>query len=370
MTEPCAPPVPPIRTQSFTGTGLAILRLTSPRSQATFTHLRSTFPLKLLHPRGSSHQATDYLRGRHAAGTGAEAGAIAALYVAGYGGGLVSGDNVRLDLDVGSGCTLLALTQGSTKVFKVRVPTRPSSHPHASPHLAAPSPPPICRQSFRYLIRPHSTLLLLPDPVTPYASSRYVQVQRFDLLCPHSSSLVALDWLTPGRTARGEQWVFGLYRSRNEVRVKGEVVLRDVVELSREQGEEEEEEEAEEEERGLAKRMAPYSVYATLILMGPAVKQSVAGLRREWARARQRGTPSGGGGGSSPPQVLWSLSPLHETSGSQEEGTPPQPPVVVRIAGHDTDSVRAWMRARLGAELGGERIGWDLWRTAMGSNEG
>lgn len=326
-----SPPTLP-RTQCYKGSGLAIVRSQGqePRCQATFTHLRFSFPLKLICPRTSSHQATEYLRQNDASFSSA----VAALYIVGYGGGLVSGDDVSIDIDVGSHCTLLILTQGSTKVFKVR---------GGGPH------PPTCRQMMRFLIRPSSTLLLLPDPVTCYAQSRYTQTQRFDVTCRRTSSLVVLDWITPGRQARGEKWDFKSYRSRNEVRVQGAVLLKDVVDL--------------EEERGatLSQRMAPYGVYASLFLVGPATRGTVAALRREWTTQRQRGTPSSA---ATPPDILWGLSVLREGVEAEES-----PAIVVRIAGHDTDAVRAWLRDRLGDEIGGQRVGWDLWRTAMGAKD-
>ncbi|MCO5573076.1 hypothetical protein L7F22_026841 [Adiantum nelumboides] len=190
---------------SFKGHGLAVLRAgaaapgASPTSCA-FTHLTATFPLKLLSPSTSSRNAL--ARSLRVAGAGAdhrkeddgEEGqrqqkkAIAALYVVGYGGGLVSGDTVSLDIDVGSHCTLLLLTQGSTKVFKQRFSRGRIDGGGGT------------SQTFRLLVRRWATLIVLPDPVTCFKRAVYDQTQRFDLRCAATSSLVLLDWFTPGRT--------------------------------------------------------------------------------------------------------------------------------------------------------------------------
>lgn len=39
------------------------------------------------------------------------------LYIITFGGGLVEGDNVAVDIKVGENCTVVATTQASTKVY-------------------------------------------------------------------------------------------------------------------------------------------------------------------------------------------------------------------------------------------------------------
>ena len=59
------------------------------------------------------------------------------LYVITFGGGLVEGDNVSLDVKVGEHCTVVVTTQASTKVskvvilpltLKIQLSVLPSSH--------------------------------------------------------------------------------------------------------------------------------------------------------------------------------------------------------------------------------------------------
>ena len=413
--------------ENFTGEGLAVLRRDS-SGMGVFTHLSFTFPLKLICPHVSSRNATRSLVRRQDgpvssstapsqgtstlgavtgtktnasngstttksdgasttpndrnSGGGAEARgrAVSALYLVGYGGGLVSGDTVSLDVDVGSDCTLLILTQGSTKVFKTRT-TNPTVGVSTSTFSTATAS---CtasgvetRQGFRFLIRPRATLVLLPDPVTCFASARYDQVQRFDLR--PGASCVVLDWLTPGRTAvstgpltenrldhldshaahhaakplhdysvaqrEPELWAFTSYRSRNEVRLDGEVVVRDVVLLSQSSvrwidpltGWSFSE---------LARRNHPYGCYATVVLAGCEVEAVIERLSGEFERIQQR--PA-----SAVQEVLWSLSRV-------ERGA-----CVVRVAARDAAAVKAWLWTHLS---GLERVvGCDLYRQALGA---
>lgn len=66
------------------------------RGRAWFESLQFSYPLKLITP------ARQYKTGVHA------------VYVLSYGGGLVAGDRVKLDVTVQGGSTLVMLTQGRT----------------------------------------------------------------------------------------------------------------------------------------------------------------------------------------------------------------------------------------------------------------
>ena len=397
---------------SFNGEGLAVLRRA--QQAAVFTHLSFTFPLKLICPSTSSRNATLDLNTRDAAVAGetetndaSAAKAVSALYIVGYGGGLVSGDSVDLDVDVGSGCTLVVLTQGSTKVFKTRstnptrgVSTASFSAPRARADAEAASDQAttvgegMTRQGFRFLVRKNSTLVLLPDPVTCFASARYDQTQRFDLRCRTSSSAIVLDWITPGRTAvppaplnprtklnhldantavsstlttsgngamlkdystpqrHPERWAFHLYRSRNELRIASNVIARDVLLLAQQPRDTFVDPATGLEFTELARRNHPYGCYATLLLAGPDAAAIVTALRDEFEAIQQRPTTA-----LAPEDVLWSLSRLEEASA---DGA-----CVVRIAAVDAQSVRRWLHKRLSSLEA--VIGRDLYRQALAS---
>lgn len=60
-----------------------------------------------------------------------------------------------------------------------------------------------------------AALWLGPDPVQPFAGSRYAQTQIFEVEPGGSVGLV--DWVTEGRSARGERWAMDGWRGKNEI---------------------------------------------------------------------------------------------------------------------------------------------------------
>lgn len=76
-------------------------------------------------------------------------------------------------------------------------------------------------------LAPGSLFALLPDPVTPFARSQYVQKQTFHL--EKDASLVLVDWMTSGRRQRDEVWGFSAFDTANRVYQDGKPVLLDKV---------------------------------------------------------------------------------------------------------------------------------------------
>ncbi|KAG9128452.1 hypothetical protein FRC07_011209 [Ceratobasidium sp. 392] len=285
------------------GTGKAHIHVFG--TQPHFNELSYTYPLKLLSPSLPCHREIP----------------SAIAYVLSYGGGLVSGDRIDLSVEVEQGAGLVFLTQGSTKVFKSRTPadkhrfsaiSPAEQHNTTSQHLTA-------------TLSPSSLFLLLPDPVTCFESASYTQIQTLRLA--PSSSLVLLDWFTSGRMARGEEWAFERYYSRNEVFVGDKRVARDVMLL----------EQTPANQTGahglptrkLGDRLAPYACYATLILIGPLIQPLITSFQSAYNLISQRQR-------SEPENLIWSYSPL--TDGGA---------CVVRVAGKETELVKDWLKARL-----------------------
>jgi urease accessory protein len=141
------------------------------------------------------------------------------VFLLSYGGGLVAGDAVNLFITVHDAARLSVVTQGHTKIFK-----------SAFPDI-------VTRQTLQVHVHNQAALCLLPDPVQPFESSVYAQTQIFNL-APRAS-LCFLDWVTQGRSARGEDWSFIRWTGRNEVwlqsdnkSVKDRLLVRDTVILS------------------------------------------------------------------------------------------------------------------------------------------
>lgn len=162
-----------------------------------------------------------------------------------YGGGIVAGDTIDLSVSLAANTRLVLLTQGSTKVFKT------------------PDPALVSRQHMVVSLAPGAALVYLPDPVQPFAQTAFSQSQIYNI-GNAQSSLCACDWVTGGRSARGENWDIHEYRSRNEVWSSDEagkrrLLLRDNLILDGHGR----------TDMHLSERMDGYSVFGTLIIHGP-----------------------------------------------------------------------------------------------------
>lgn len=164
--------------------GRGILELASVGGRTVVTRARAGNPLKLLLPRPRERAAW--------------------VYTSSFGGGLVAGDEVALDVKVGPGASCVLGTQSATRVYRC-----PGNK--------------FCRQELRATVAADGFLVLAPDPVVCFAEAAYEQVQRFDI--EPGGSLVVLDWLSSGRRLRGERWAFRRYSSRLDVHIGGEHVL-------------------------------------------------------------------------------------------------------------------------------------------------
>jgi urease accessory protein len=123
-----------------------------------------------------------------------------------YGGGLVAGDEISVDVELGDGARCYLSTQASTKIYR-------------NPGLLP------CGQTLKATLGKESVLVLGPDPVQAFGGSLYRQWQEFHL--QKESGLVVVDWLSSGRVARGERWAFSRYESRNEIFVDGKRIAMD-----------------------------------------------------------------------------------------------------------------------------------------------
>ncbi|CAH0053369.1 unnamed protein product [Clonostachys solani] len=185
---------------SRAGDGRLVVKL-SPAGASSLEAMTYQYPLKLISPSPSADQKS------------------VLVFILSYGGGLVGGDSVNLSIDVHEKSKLSLVTQGHTKVFK------------------SPSPDIVTSQTLQVRVDDDASLCLLPDPVQPFESSVYVQTQIFKL-APRAS-VCFLDWVTQGRSARGEDWSFIRWTGRNEIWQRGDeaigkdrLLVRDTVVLS------------------------------------------------------------------------------------------------------------------------------------------
>ncbi len=179
---------------------------------STVTRAYAESPLKWLMPGNGGHAAW--------------------VFAASYGGGLVGGDHLSLEMDVAAGAAALLSTQASTKIYR--------SATGASTRLAA-------------RVGERALLVSLPDPVVCFAGSDYRQTQTFEV--DSSGGLVAVDWMASGRRGSGERWAFDGYASTTCVRIDGRLALHDAVRLDRADGD-------------LAARAGRFDVLAVAVIAG------------------------------------------------------------------------------------------------------
>lgn len=120
------------------------------------------------------------------------------VYVSNYGGGLLGGDTVSMQVECLPGSRLFLGTQASTKIYR-SADGRPSV------------------QETVGMLHAGALAVVGPDPVVPFAGSRYRQIQSWQL--HPEADLVLLDWMQSGREARGE--VFAFHGYENELRILG-----------------------------------------------------------------------------------------------------------------------------------------------------
>ncbi|OTA94623.1 hypothetical protein M434DRAFT_394556 [Hypoxylon sp. CO27-5] len=220
------------KSSSLAGEGRIVVKL-SPNDISTLESMTYQYPLKLISPAILSEQSS------------------VLVFLLSYGGGLVGGDQINLSIEVRPKARLSIVTQGHTKIFR-----------SARPDI-------ITRQNLKVEIKDEGALCLLPDPVQPFESSIYEQIQIFKLTS--NASLYLLDWVTQGRTARGENWSLGRWVGRNEVwsvsddtASKDRLLVRDTVILdgaNRPTG-----------SPSLRESMYGNAIAGTLILRGPMTK--------------------------------------------------------------------------------------------------
>lgn len=225
---------------------------------------------------------------------------------------------------------------GSTKVFK----TRPGRYLTDTAQPDDATKRSSTRQLMDIVVRPASSLFLLPSPVTCFSEASYSQRQTFRLGA--TSNLLLLDWFTSGRMshAGGEEWQFARYRSRNEVWIEDRLVAKDVLLL-------EDETAAAGADKSYVARVAPYSCYATILLFGPAMAPILAHLQAAFANITQYNQ-------SRPYSMLWSFSELEKGRGG-----------IARCTGDSTEAVKDWIVQVLTDGGIESMIGEDLWKCAF-----
>ncbi|KAI1914485.1 hypothetical protein LOZ53_001617 [Ophidiomyces ophidiicola] len=350
LNSPFSTAIPP-------GHGKVVLSVLPPGIPSLST-LSYKYPLKLISRVSTCNSETSTVSPLH-------------LYVLSYGGGLLPGDHINVCIELKPHSKLVVTTpQGSTKIFKTgpRL-SQKGSPPGVADNLKSDR----SQQIVNVDLCPESSLCYLPDPAVPFKNSKYEQIQLFTFLegeycgsqepieneLPNRKSrrpsLCILDWVTEGRSARGEKWSFDLWHSRNEVWVKDcktgrkRLLLRDNLTLSNEAGPSDPG--AESRAHPLAMppsiiaRTAPHTVLGTLILYGPLFDSLSAFFMNAFSSEPRIGARNWSSNKSSveqsaqkPPIITWTAAQVR--SGF----------VLVKFGAPDFESAKRWLGGMLREE--------------------
>lgn len=222
--------IPSPTAESADGSGRLSVNLVRGRSVASEVHSRN--PFRWLVPRGCGKSVW--------------------AFASSYGGGLVSGDAVSLQVECGPGSSSFVGSQASTKVYQ-------SGRAGGVRHNATVN------------VGAGAFLAWLPDVLQPFGASEYEQRQRFNLTS--SSGLVVLDWFCSGRMARGERWRFARYATRTEIWNGALLSMVDALRL--------------EDPDGVAMKSlgnSDYECFATLVVCGGMLAREAERVSSEVAR--------------------------------------------------------------------------------------
>ena len=170
-------------------------------------------------------------------------GSAALAFTSTFGGGLLDGDRLRLEISLGAAARAWVCTQGPTRVF-------PGS---SSSELAA-------------TVGEDASLVLAPDPIACFAGARFEQRTSVELAA--SASLSSWEVISGGR----DRWGFARCRSALSIRRAGKPLLDEAWLLDPAQG-------------PLASRLGRFEALATLLLAGPLLADVRAGVQAGIASA-------------------------------------------------------------------------------------
>jgi urease accessory protein len=130
------------------------------------------------------------------------------VHVHNLSGGVLSGDNLVLTVEVGSGAHVQMTSTGATRVYR-----------HRADRVDAQS-------SMQANVRSGALFEYLPDQIIPYRGSRFHQDVEIDLEA-QDAGLFWWETVTPGRTASGERFAFDRLSLRTHLTCEGKLFSLD-----------------------------------------------------------------------------------------------------------------------------------------------
>jgi len=127
--------------------------------------------------------------------------------------GILAGDRLESDIAVGKNASLLVTTPSASRVFQMKDGAAE------------------CRQHFS--VAAGGWLEVMPEPLVPHRGSRFRQVTQVD--AEPGAALFFVDQLQPGRVGHDEAWQWDRLILELEVRLGGELILRERLDQSGEE---------------------------------------------------------------------------------------------------------------------------------------
>jgi len=197
--------------------GDGYIRFSTSRNKTYARTLYAVSPLRLLNPRNHGHASW--------------------IYSSTFGGGLVGGDALNFHIDVDAHAAGMLATQASTKVYR-----------SVSGVV----------QNFKVTVGPGGIFVAIPDPTVCFKDSQLTQNQSYALT--GDAGLVVFDWITSGREANGERWLFRKFANRIKIFHNDKLILTEALLLSPDHG-------------SLLERLGRFNVLALAIACGPKLKE-------------------------------------------------------------------------------------------------
>lgn len=133
------------------------------------------------------------------------------LHLHNVSGGVLGGDQLEISVQVGTGAYAQLTSTSATRIYR------------SQSHLSA------ATQIFEVIVEENGLLEYLPDPIIPFAGSRYIQRSRIKLAA--NAGLFWWETLAPGRTAHDEIFKYDLLHVDLDIFVQGRPLALERVRL-------------------------------------------------------------------------------------------------------------------------------------------
>ncbi|PIK51034.1 hypothetical protein BSL78_12114 [Apostichopus japonicus] len=188
------------------------------------------------------------------------------VYPVNYGGGLVAGDSVDLDITIVEDCCVMLTSQSSTKVnicqsLKTIVDSINSG-------VKA------CIKLCTWYV--DTIVVSYKDPVCLCSGERSFEVARSpkNFYITSESSLILMDWFTAGRIARGESWDYTLSHTTNSIYVDDVLYFRDSIRSTNSP------------HLSLRDNMNDYNIVASCVIVGQYLESLITDIHKELSECR------------------------------------------------------------------------------------